>query len=92
MTRYGFCVAVEHLHDVLGVDGAARPGLALEAGDDALFAREELRDDDLERDATPGDEVHGLVDGSHAALAEHAHDPVLVVDDLRFHRSLRLGA
>ena len=73
---------VEHLDHVRRVDRAARPRLALEAREHAVLLRERRGDDDLQRDAPLRPAVHGLVDGSHAALAEDSYDVVLAVDRL----------
>src|SRR5277367_1645182 len=82
MPRLSARAGVEHLHDVLCLDGPHGPRLALEASDHRRVGAV-LAEDDLHRDAAPGPCMASLVDGTHPAFAELADDLVLVVDDLR---------
>ncbi len=73
------------LHDVLRVDRPARARLPIEARERVRAPRESLGEDHLERHAAAGAEVHGFVDGAHAASTELPHDLVLSSDDAALH-------
>ena len=72
---------VEHLEDVIAADAAGRLRLALEA----LHRLGVVRDggvQHLDGDAAPDADVLALVDGAHAAFADHFDDAVLTIEDL----------
>ena len=73
-------VDVEHLRDVLRLDGAGRAGLQFEARGDLGLRRQVLRDD-LERDAATRGRVPRLVDRAHPSLPEEAGDRVAPAHD-----------
>jgi hypothetical protein len=73
---------IEHPDDVIGVDRAHRPRLALEATDAALAPDQHARVDALQRDALAGLDRLGFVDRAHPPLTQQADDPVFTVADL----------
>src|SRR3954452_15505711 len=69
---------VEDLHEVRVVEPGRQPSLALEAGDKAGIAGENVGDD-LDRDLTLELEVHRPPDDGHAAAADDRLEAVAAV-------------
>jgi len=83
---------VEHLADVLRVDRAGGLGLAVETRHQRGVLRQVVGADDLERDATAGAHVLGLVHVAHAATTDGSGDFVAAIqggsdEALRIHVS-----
>ena len=77
----GQCAEVEHFDDVLGADASGGLGFALETRD-RLALLGDRGEQHLDGDAPVNARVLALVDGTHAALADQADDPVLPIDDV----------
>jgi hypothetical protein len=71
---------VEHLDDVLAVDGARRSRLAAEAVHAVALAPEQAAIDDLDGDALGRAVLLRLVHGAHPTLAQQQNELVLLVE------------